>query len=120
MSSWWRRSGWAQYLFDLTTACAALCLATPLLAVGAAAGYLLVVGPSVPSLVPGGNAPLVFAMVAVLVALSGFGLHMATLALHSAGILDDRVGRWVDYVAVAHAHMATTSICLVAIVVVRA
>jgi hypothetical protein len=109
----------AQYLFDLTNACSVLCLVTPLSTMGAAVGYLLLLQPLAPGLIPGEHGPLVFAMISVLVALAGFGLHITTFALHTAGLLNDRVARWVDYVAVGHAHLATTSIGLVAIVVIR-
>jgi hypothetical protein len=107
-----------QYLFDLTTACAPLCLVTPVLAMGAAGAYLLGLVPLAPWLAPGEHASVAFALVVALVALAGFGLQATIFSLQSAGVLDGRLGRYAEYAAVAHSHLAATSICLVAIVVI--
>lgn len=112
----------AQYLLDLTTACAAFCVATPLVAFGGAAAYALIARQWLPLLLPTDHLALHVALVGALVATAGFAMQSMLFTLHGFELISLRrgVSRVVEHAAVGYTAVTTSAFGLLAIAVTTA
>lgn len=106
-----------QYLLDFSSACNAVCMATPLLAVGGALLYMGVAAQWLPALRPSSAESLQFGFVVTILATLGFALQSSLFTLHSYPSLRRFVGN-VETVAVGYTQVGATSIALLAITVI--
>lgn len=109
-----------QYLLDLTSACTALCLGTPVIALGGAFAYAYGIGGMYPAMMPTHHLPLHFAVVGTLVAATGFSLQSVLFTLYGQDILGRRGARVIEQLTVGHTLVTTASFGLLAITVAAA